>query len=99
MPPTKYNYDIYYLATLEAYKNEIFVPEYATSIKGIVTEILKDQSAGTVKKLRDAFMKLLINGVPNELIILNLVQDICSRVKSESVKWDIIQWAALYDNR
>lgn len=69
------------------------------SIKGIAKEILNEQSAGALKRLREPYMKLLVNGVPNEIIIINLVKELCLLIKSEEIKIELIKWASFYDNR
>lgn len=96
-----FNYVIIYLnsASLEQYKNDIFIPEYITSIKGICAEIIKDQSPAKLKQLREAFLKLLINGVPTDIIVLNMIRELCTKAKTEDVKRQIISWGCYYDNR
>jgi len=44
-------------------------------------------------------IKLLINGVPSEIIILYLLKEICNKIKSEDVKSQLIKWASFYDTR
>ncbi len=81
------------------YSKEIFVPEYIKAIKLISEQITKDQSATNLKALRDPVVKLLINGVPPDVIILNMVREVCAMYKNEQIKHDIIHWASFYDNR
>jgi hypothetical protein len=69
------------------------------SIRTICTDLIKEQSAPSLKKQRDAFLKLLINGVPCDIIILNMVKELCLQLKSEDKKRQIISWASFYDNR
>jgi replication factor C subunit 3/5 len=84
---------------LEAYKNEPFIPEYDVSIKGIVSEIFKEQSAATVKRLREAFLKLLINGIPPEFIFMGLLKEIMKKPKSEKFQMNVINECSFYENR
>lgn len=81
------------------YSKEIFIPEYLKAIKLICEQIVKDQSASNLKALRDPVVKLLINGVPADVVILNMVKELCGMFKNEQVKTKIIHWASYYDNR
>ena len=84
---------------MEAYKNEPFVPEYDQSIKGIVTEIFKEQSAATVKRLREAFLKLLVNGIPPEFIFMGMLKEIIKKPKSEKFQMCVINECSFFENR
>lgn len=84
---------------METYKNDIFIPEYISAIKIVCGEIMTDQSATKLKNLREPFLKLLVNGVPSETIILNMIKEFCSRIKNDEVKRQIIYWGSFYDNR
>ncbi len=75
------------------------MPEYSKAIKIVAEEIMKDQSPQKLKNLRDPMLKLLINGVPCDIIIVSLVKEMCSIVKKEEVKRLIIHWASFYDSR
>ena len=81
------------------YNKDIFVPEYVKAIRLICEDIVKDQSAAKLKALRDPLLKLLINGVPCDVIILNMVKELCAVYKNEEVKRQFIYWASFYDNR
>jgi len=61
--------------------------------------MFKEQSAGTVRKLREAFIKLLINGIPPEIIFINLVKEIFKKPKSEKFKIAVINAASVFENR
>jgi replication factor C subunit 3/5 len=91
--------NIILIASLETYSKEIFVPEYVEAIKGIAAGIIKEQSPSKLKSLRESVLKLLINGVPCDIIIINIVKEICSQSKNEAIKREIIYWASFYDNR
>ena len=84
---------------MEAYKTEPYVPEYDLSIKGIVSEIFREQSAATVKKLREAFMKLLINGIPPEFIFIGMLKEIMKKPKSERFQMNVINECSFFENR
>ena len=89
----------FYLATLEMYSKEIFIPEYIKAIKQICLEVVKDQSATNLKALREPVLKLLINGVPSDAIILNMVRELCAMKFAEETKRQFVHWASFYDNR
>lgn len=60
---------------------------------------MKEQSPSNLKKLRESFMNLLINGVPPDVIIVNLVKEFSSKNKNDHEMAQIINAAAFYDNR
>ena len=84
---------------MESLSKEIFLPEYISAIKIISEELMKDGSPSKLKDLREPVLKLLVNGVPCDVIILNIVKEICSRVRNDEVKRQIIYWASFYDGR
>ncbi len=61
--------------------------------------MFKDQSAGMVRKLREAFVKLLINGIPPEFIFINLIKEIFKKPKNEKFKIAVVNAASFYENR
>jgi len=61
--------------------------------------MFKEQSAVTVRKLREAFVKLLINGIPPEFIFINLIKEIFKKPKSEKFKIAVINSASIFENR
>ncbi len=84
---------------MESLSKDIFLPEYVSAIKIISEELMKDASPSKLKDLREPVLKLLINGVPCDIIILNIVKEICCRLKNDEVKRQIIYWASFYDSR
>jgi hypothetical protein len=85
---------------LENLRTEIFVPEYIQSIKGICGEIVKDQSPSCLKKLREALFKLLVNCVPCDIIMYEMLKEFVERYKGNAnlVK-NITNGVAYYDIR
>ncbi len=61
--------------------------------------MFKEQSAAAVRKLREAFIKLLINGIPAEFIFINLIKEIFKKPKSDKFKIAIINAASIFENR
>ncbi len=93
-------YKITNLAYIETYKDDIFVPEYLTSIKGICTEIIRDQSPSCLKKLRESLIKLLINVVPVDVIMFEIVQDLTERYNNKPrLVSEFVSAASFYDVR
>ncbi len=84
---------------MESYSKEIFVPEYILAVQNLASELMKESSASKLKSLREPLLKLLVNGVPADIIILNLVKELCVKIKSDEVKRQIIHWSSFYDNR
>lgn len=81
------------------YSKDVFVPEYLTSINFICKELIKEQSATKLKALREGLLKLIVNGVPSDVIITQLTKALCQTVKNDDVKREVINWASFYDNR
>ena len=84
---------------METYSKEIFTPEYIIAIKNISDELIKNPSPAKLKSLRDPLIKLLVNGVQVDMIILNIVKEISTKIKNNEVMRQIIDWASFYDNR
>jgi replication factor C subunit 3/5 len=84
---------------LESYSKDVFTPEYIIAIKEITEGVLKDQSATKLKALRENLLKLLVNGVPADLIIVIMSKELCKVLKDENVQREIVKWASFYDSR
>ncbi len=81
------------------YSKEIYSPEYILALKQISQDLLKDPSPSKLKVLREPLLKLLVNGLPCDLIILNIVKEICKIINNDEIKRKIIHWASFYDRR
>ncbi len=85
---------------MELNKNSAFVPEYIIALNELTNEIIKDQSPKSLKSCREKFMKLLINGVPYDIIFETLTENLMKKTfLSEKIKGEIVQWVAFYDIR
>lgn len=84
---------------MESFSKDIFIPEYILAVQSLANELLKESSASKLKSLREPILKLLVNGVPADIIILHLVKELCSKIKSDDIKRQIIYWSSFYDNR
>ena len=54
-----------------------------------------DPSPSKLKALREPDLKLLVNGVPCDLIISNIIKEICGQLRNDEVKRQVIYWALL----
>lgn len=85
---------------MELTKNTPFSPEYIKSINEITDDIFKDQSPKSLKICREKFMKLLVNGIPYDVIIEILTENFVKRsILEEKIKSEIVNWASFYDHR
>ena len=87
------------LTTLGTYSKNVFTPEYIIAIKEIGKKIRADQSANSLKNIRQLVSSLLTNGIIPEEIILGLTKDMVSNINNENKKADFIKLGAKYDNR
>lgn len=87
------------LTSLETYSKNVYVPDYVMSIKTMCNDIMKEQSAMALKKLREIILSLIVNGIGSEEIILGMAKEFVKNLKNDDKKREIIYYAALYDNR
>ena len=87
------------LTTLGTYSKNVFTPEYIIAIKDIGKKIRAEQSANSLKNIRQLIFSLLVNGINGDEIILVLTKDMVSNVNNENKKAEFIKFGALYDNR
>ena len=62
---------------------------------------MKEQSPAALKKMREKMVRLIVNGISIDEIILNITKTLITmcKSKSEKVKKEIVHYAAFYDNR
>ena len=85
---------------MELSKNTPFVPEYILSINEITNDIMKDQSPKSLKTCREKFMRLLVNGIPYDVIIEIISENLVKKSNlNEKIKSDIVYWGSFYDHR
>jgi hypothetical protein len=66
----------------------------------LTTEIIKDQSPKSLKACREKLMRLIVNGVPADLIIETLSENLVMKTfLTEKVKSEVVLAAAFYDHR
>jgi len=88
------------MTTLGNYSNRIYEPEYNNIFKNINNQILKEQSAKSLKDLRGYFMELLIHGFRASYIIYKIMCDLIdNNTINEDVKRQIISAGSLFDIR
>ena len=85
---------------MELNKHSPFVAEYVQAMSEISLDIMKDQSPKNLKSCREKFMKLLVNGIPHDVIIESLTENFVKKtILTEKIKSDVINLAAFYDHR
>ena len=85
---------------MELSKNTPFVPEYIQSINEITNQIMKDQSPKSLKTCREKCMSLLVNGIPYDVIIEIISENLVKKSNlNEKIKSDIVYWGSFYDHR
>lgn len=87
------------LTSLESYSKKIFIPEYVSAIQSICYEIKKEQSPNALKRLRQNILKLIVNGIESEGIILGVTKEMLKIEKNELKQKEIIRWGAIFDER
>ena len=81
-------------------KDNVYEPEYINIFDSINKQILKEQSARSLKEIRSLFMELLIHGFRASYIIYKMTSDIIENIKiKEEIKKKVIAAGALFDLR
>ena len=88
------------MTSLGNYNNRVYEPEYTAIFTNINKQILKEQSAKSIKDIRNLFMELLIHGFRASYIIYKMTSDLIdnNNIKEET-KRKIIEAASLFDIR
>ena len=80
--------------------NRVYEPEYTNIFSSINKQILREQSAKSLKEIRSLFMELLIHGFRADYIIYKMTSDIIDDNKiKEEIKKKVIEAGALFDLR
>ena len=88
------------MTSLGNYNNRVYEPEYTNLFESIHKQILKEQSAKSLKEIRSLFMELLIHGFRADHIIYKMTSDIIESNKiKEDIKKKVIEAGALFDLR
>jgi replication factor C subunit 3/5 len=88
------------MTTLGNYNNRVYEPEYKSIFNSINKQIIKEQTAKSIKELRTLFMELLIHGFKASYIILKMTQDLINNNSiKEEIKGKIIKAASDFDIR
>jgi replication factor C subunit 3/5 len=67
-------------------------------IRQLASDITKEQSPQTLMAAREKLYELLVNCIPATTILKNLVGEL-SKNLDDSVKLEVIEWAAFYEHR
>ena len=88
------------MTSLGNYNNRVYEPEYTAIFTNINKQIIKEQSAKSIKDIRNLFMELLIHGFRASYIIYKMTSDLIdnNNIKEET-KRKIIEAASLFDIR
>ena len=88
------------MTSLGNYNNRVYEPEYINIFNSINKQIMKEQSAKSLRDIRSLFMELLIHGFRAPYIIYKMTSDIIEDNKiKEDIKKKVIEAGALFDLR
>ena len=88
------------MTSLGNYNNRVFEPEYNNIFNTINKQIIKEQSAKSLKELRNLFIELLMHGFRASYIIYRMTSDLIDNNNiKEDIKRKIIEAASLFDIR
>ena len=88
------------MTSLGNYNNRVFEPEYNNIFNTINKQIIKEQSAKSLKELRNLFIELLMHGFRASYIIYRMTSDLIDNNNiKEDTKRKIIEAASLFDIR
>lgn len=72
--------------------------DWEVYIKQLATDITKEQSPQTLMIARDKLYELLVNCIPASIILKYLTGELLNNL-DDSVKLEVIEWAAFYEHR
>jgi len=72
--------------------------DWEVYIRQLATDITKEQSPQTLMLARDKLYELLVNCIPASTILKSLTGELLSNL-DDSVKLEVIEWAAFYEHR
>lgn len=78
---------------------EIKEPDWERFIRDTAKFILREQSLDQIQKVREKFYELLIHGIPNEIIMKVLVEELLKHCNDNGMKREFVKLAAEYDHR
>ena len=88
------------MTSLGNYNKRVYEPEYNNIFNSINNQILKEQSAKSLKEIRSLFMELLIHGFRASYIIYKMTSDLIDNNSiKEDIKRKIIEAGSLFDIR
>ena len=88
------------MTSLGNYNKRVYEPEYTGIFNTINSQIINEQTAKSLKELRNLFMELLIHGFRASYIIYKMTSDLIdSNSIKEEIKNKIVEAGCLYDVR
>eukprot|EP00539_Tryblionella_compressa_P016709 CAMPEP_0178845920 /NCGR_PEP_ID=MMETSP0746-20121128/17727_1 /TAXON_ID=913974 /ORGANISM="Nitzschia punctata, Strain CCMP561" /LENGTH=161 /DNA_ID=CAMNT_0020510213 /DNA_START=1 /DNA_END=487 /DNA_ORIENTATION=- len=73
-------------------------PDWEIYIRQLANDITKEQSPQTLMMAREKIYELLVNCIPATTILKTLVGELLNNL-DDSVKLEVIEWAAFYEHR
>ena len=73
------------MTSLGNYNNRVYEPEYIGIFSSIIKQIMKDQSAKSLRDIRNLFMELLMHGFNASYIIYKMISDL---IDNNSIRED-----------
>lgn len=74
-------------------------PDWEKFIRETAKLILREQSMEQIQRIRDKFYELIIHGIPSDLIMKVLVQELLKNLDDGGLKMEVVRLAAEYDHR
>jgi replication factor C subunit 3/5 len=73
-------------------------PDWELYIRQLAKDVTKEQSPQTLMAAREKLYELLVNCIPATTILKTLVEELLNNL-DDSVKLEVIEWAAFYEHR
>lgn len=74
-------------------------PDWEIFIRETAKLILREQSLDQIQNIREKFYELIIHGIPSEIVMKVLVEELLKNCDDNNMKRDFVKLAAEYDHR
>lgn len=78
---------------------EIKEPDWERFIRETAKLILREQSLDQIQRIREKFYELIIHGIPSEIVMKVLVEELLKNCDDNNMKREFVKLAAEYDHR
>ena len=75
------------------------VSEWETFVDKLAVRITSNQGPKILLVAREMVYELTCSGVPGRVVLETLVRSLLRIVQDDALKWEIVEWAAYYENR